>query len=483
MRSFFILLLVILFCGACITACAPAAGGGASPSPTAPASASADAGPAVTRTSTLTPMAPPESTAAATATAEAVAAATSTPTAPPPGLIQVDTLEQEVYPFVENGKCSLGEAIIAANSGQAVDSCAAGSPGGGSLIELMPGTYRLSAADHTPQQGNWAYSFNQVPNGLPAVVLPLTIRGNGARIARQDAAEPFRLLEILYGETTLQDLTLAGGDAGPDEDGGAVYVAHGSLALEGVTLQENHARRGGGVYLMHGALTIQASAFSSNRSSVGGGAIYATDASVEVRASSFRENVSEEMGGGLFTDRTTLVIEDSLFQKNIALDSRGGAVYTENVNLSVLRNQFYQNEARLYGGAVYVGNMREEREDEVERDPLADLAHSETYTTLATQIPGFQATLQADPSGVFQKLEQDAQVHHNCFAGNQTHDPLDPNWTSALYGPAYAEENYYGHPSGPGGMGPGQGDMVGKWATFAPFLTEAPDTCDQAPAP
>src|SRR5687767_2527488 len=46
---------------------------------------------------------------------------TVTPTIPPAGLIRVDTLEQEAYPFVENGKCSLGEAIFAANSGEPKD--------------------------------------------------------------------------------------------------------------------------------------------------------------------------------------------------------------------------------------------------------------------------------------------------------------------------------------------------------------------------
>src|SRR5829696_9447185 len=71
---------------------------------------------------------------------------THTPTAVPAGLIRVDTLEQEVYPFVENGKCSLAEAIFAANSGQQKDSCEAGVPGE-SVIELMPGEYRFTQRD------------------------------------------------------------------------------------------------------------------------------------------------------------------------------------------------------------------------------------------------------------------------------------------------------------------------------------------------
>ena len=41
---------------------------------------------------------------------------TVTTTPNPANVIHVDTLQQEVYPFIENGKCSLGEAIYAANS-------------------------------------------------------------------------------------------------------------------------------------------------------------------------------------------------------------------------------------------------------------------------------------------------------------------------------------------------------------------------------
>jgi hypothetical protein len=44
---------------------------------------------------------------------------------------------------------------------------------------------------------------------------------------------------------------------------------------------------------------------------------------------------------------------------------------------------------------------------------------------------------------------------------------------------AMADNNYWGHPSGPSGRGPGSGESVGKnKVTFAPFLTEAPSFCD-----
>src|SRR5215210_6574362 len=134
-------------------------------------------------------------------TASPVETATTTPAQRPAGLIQVDTFEQEVYPFIENGKCSLGEAIFAANAGKPKDSCAAGVPGESS-IDLMPGEYRFVQRDQTPPQEEWVTSTVEVGSALPPVIYALTIRGNGATLIRDEAAEPFRFFEVMFGSFT-----------------------------------------------------------------------------------------------------------------------------------------------------------------------------------------------------------------------------------------------------------------------------------------
>jgi hypothetical protein len=91
--------------------------------------------PTATKTPVSVPSIPtPAEVSGETATVPASSSAvdatvTPTSTALPDNVIRVDTLEQEVYPFIENGKCSFGEAIITANSGEPVDSCAAGIQG------------------------------------------------------------------------------------------------------------------------------------------------------------------------------------------------------------------------------------------------------------------------------------------------------------------------------------------------------------------
>ena len=406
------------------------------------------------------------------------ATAEPTATASPAGLIKVDTLEQEIYPFKENGKCSLSEAIIAANSGKSVDTCAAGVPGE-SVIELMPGTYTLTQLDETPQQEEWAYSARLVGNGLPEVIRSLTIRGNGATIRREPNAEAFRFFELLHGTLTIEDLTLHGGDVG-DDWGGAIYVFNGSLVLNNVKLASNSAENGGGLYFNLGALTATNSIFENNRAGFAGAGLYLESAKASLQSVKFIGNHADGIGGGLKAESAAVSVDNSLFIGNITDGTRGGAIYARHVNLQVVRSQFYQNQAYYYGGAISVSNPAIESTDTSDGDPIDQLDQIPENTDTLTLVPGLQSTLEAHPSGSFQDLQEDAQIHESCFANNITVNPDEPNWAAALVGKSNAEGNYFGDPSGPAGMGPGKGDMVGKRITFSPFLTEIPDYCDPA---
>jgi predicted outer membrane repeat protein len=405
--------------------------------------------------------------------------ATITPTIPPAGLIRVDTFEQEVYPFVENGKCSLGEAIFAANAGETKDTCAAGVQGE-SIIELMPGEYRFSLRDQTPPQEDWITSVVEVGSALPAIIYPLTIHGNGATLIRDEAAEPFRFFEIMLATFTLEDITLQNGDV-QDDWGGAIYSFNASMKLDRVRFVNNHADNGGGFYFTFGGLTVQDSEFIENQASFAGGGADIDSAKSTFINTRFTGNTAESQGGGIRAQSTTLVIEDSTFLKNTSTTSRGGALYLEHVNLSVLRGQFYQNHADYHGGAIYINNPVTNGTTDEEGNPLDEIDQSSTYLQMATLIPGYEATLEAHPSGVFQDFHEDIQIHDSCFANNSTAFPGDPNWTAALSAlSTNGENNYWGDPSGPSGMGPGTGDNIGKRILFEPFQTVRPEYCDPA---
>ncbi len=403
--------------------------------------------------------------------------ATTTPTAAPVGLIQVDTLEQEVYPFIENGKCSLGEAIFAANAGEPQDSCAAGVPGE-SIIELMTGEYRFTQLDQTPSQEDWIASTVRVGNALPAVIYALTIRGNGATLIRDEAAEPFRFFEVMFGTLALEDITLQNGDV-QDDWGGAIYAFNTSMVLDRVRFVNNRADNGGGFYFTFGALTVKDSEFTENTAGFGGGGAYLDSSRSSFVNTQFTGNTAIAQGGAIRAESTTLVIEDSLFLQNASTDNRGGALHLSHVNVSVLRGQFYQNHADYHGGAIFINNPETNGTVDEEGNPLEDLGQSSTFIELATMIPGYVSTLEAHPSGVFKDFHEDIQIHDSCFANNTTNFPGDPNWTAALSANSTnGESNYWGDASGPSGMGPGTGDNIGKRIMFEPFLTVRPEYCD-----
>jgi FG-GAP repeat len=153
---------------------------------------------------------------------------------------------------IANGNCTLGEAILTANTGVPVDGCTCSGSGSPYTIVLSNTTYTLTARD------NADFGFN----GLPSVTSEITIQGNGATIGRSSAGgtPTFRLFFVApTGDLTLQNVTLqgglakggnggdaaSGGGGGGAGLGGAVYN-RGRLTVTGSTLTNNTAQGGNG---------------------------------------------------------------------------------------------------------------------------------------------------------------------------------------------------------------------------------------------
>ena len=406
-------------------------------------------------------------------------AVSSTPISLPDNVIRVDTFEQEVYPFVENGKCSFAEAIIAANSGVSKDSCAAGVQGE-AVIELMPGEYHFTQPDGSPPQFEWLATIVRIGNALPPIAFPLTIRGSGATLIRDEGSEPFRFLELAVNSTlTMIDITLQNGDVGEEDWGGAIYASSASLHLNNVRFVGNRADNGGGIYLTFGALTLSDCEFIENHAYFGGGGVNLDSAKVSISKCRFADNTTDAQGAAIASESATLVIEDSLFLKNLNSDTRGGALYLEHVNVMVSRSEFYQNKSDFIGAAIYINNPVMSGTSDEDGNPIDQLGQSPMYIQLATMIPGYEATLEAHPSGVFQDFHENIQIHDSCFANNIIVDPNELNFSSAILARmANATGNYWGLSNGPSGNGSGTGDGIGRQVEFMPFLTEPPAYCD-----
>src|SRR5688572_4775282 len=408
---------------------------------------------------------------------------TPTVTASPENVIYVDTFEQEVYPFIQNGKCSFAEAIMAANTEKQFDTCNTGVLGQ-SIIELMPGDYVFTQVDQSPPVYEWLISVTDVGTALPPIVYPVIIHGNGATLTRDENAEPFRFFELMVNATlSMNNITVQNGNVAGDW-GGAIYSMNASITLDNARFINNHSDNGGAIYFTLGRIDITNSEFINNKSTGNGGALYIDSSRSLIQSTRFEGNESDGNGGGLYAYFATIVIKDDFFIKNRVTGNNngnwGGGMFTNHVNITITESQFYQNESPAYGGAVGVINPILAGIDPETEDMIEQIQDAPIISDMLTSIPGFQATLEAHPSGIYVDFNEDIQIHNNCFANNATLNSAEPNWTSGIHAnAAVADGNYWGHPSGPSGRGPGIGDSVGKnKVTFAPFLTEALAFCD-----
>lgn len=155
-----------------------------------------------------------------------------------------------------SGGCSLGEAIIAANtdSNSHAPECTAGS--GADTIVLLPpgGTFVMSAplADYDNYTG---------PTATPMVQSEILIEALGAKIVHYGGGLAFRAFAVGHpigheGKLTIREAHIKGfevrggdgrvGGAGGLGAGGAVYVHGGTLTVERSTFEQNGALGGGG---------------------------------------------------------------------------------------------------------------------------------------------------------------------------------------------------------------------------------------------
>jgi CSLREA domain-containing protein len=200
-----------------------------------------------------------------------------------------------------NSKCSLREAIRAANLNTKVGACPAGKKSKMDTISLPPGTYVLTrtGADE-----------NATSTGDLDVTGALKIVGTGASTTRIDGNAADRVLEIQNGATlTLTSVTVQAGKVGSGvstgKNGGGISNA-GQLTLDHVTVRGNSAEVYGGGIFNTGTLNVMYSTVTTNsvlRGVPGGGGGIYTQGTLEVFKSTISDNQAkvDGVGGGILS--------------------------------------------------------------------------------------------------------------------------------------------------------------------------------------
>lgn len=243
---------------------------------------------------------------------------------------------------VDDGVCTLREAIQAINTQVGVDSCAAGA--GTDVIQLQEGAeYELAAGelviggefstDVPPEEINPRVTVKVIPDD----VFDNEIKVNPTIYAFQDS----RIFNIKAGATlTVENLTLDGqAPGGPitvgptDGLGGGLIYSEGGIAVARHTILQNgkSGLDGGAIYLAADdiAFSMDNVAFINNEATGNGGAIAAVGTFAGLIGGQFfyiANNTAGIDGGGIFLNGASpaLLLENGTFYANNATD--GGAI-------------------------------------------------------------------------------------------------------------------------------------------------------------
>ena len=219
--------------------------------------------------------------------------------------ITVTTLEDTSN---TDGKCSLREAIEAANTNNPVDAC---SPGSSSTFDII--TFRESGVI-------------ELTSTLPIIKGQLRIDGSNQSVTI-DGKDSARIMEVDQdANLEIINLIFVNGYAPGPNSGGAIRNL-GKLTVTNSTFSNNKARSGGAIGNA-GNLSITNSAFIENRAFVYGGSI---------------------VNGG------ELTIENSTFARNRA-DYGGGIANVQRGKMNVNSSTLSENGAVLAGGGIFIAD-------------------------------------------------------------------------------------------------------------------------------
>ncbi|MBN1263936.1 MAG: hypothetical protein JXA25_00480 [Anaerolineales bacterium] len=204
------------------------------------------------------------------------------------------------------------------------------------------------------------YSFGV---GLPEIVSPILINGQGATIQRsQTSGTPeFRIFLInSSGSLTLSNLSIAGGNVQADYGLGGAVLNYGELAINGSTIFGNTAWQGGAIH-NEGTLTVSDALLNSNESEISGGGIH-NEGELTIENTLFEQNQSHA-GGALYNMNKAATVDTSTFTNNRAvvrgsIPGYGGAICnttgegSPTVGVMYVRDSSFSNNTGGHGGAI-----------------------------------------------------------------------------------------------------------------------------------
>lgn len=241
--------------------------------------------------------------------------------------INVTTTDDSI---VNDGFCSLREAIISANEndspGIIVGECPAGSADATDIIQVQAGVTYVLTLDGSDEEMAYTGDLDVIDNAGPMVDVRIQAVGEGTAVI-QNGGMTDRIWHIHEAGFEL---------AGIEVTGGNVNAAGGGLLNE------------------DGQVTIADAIFSLN-TGIGGGAVHSKGDNAELRLQTTdvtrNNSINFSNGGGVSVAGGLLIATDSNIAGNMAMGNGGGLV-NQDGSVTITRTRFSGNTAGKCGGAV-----------------------------------------------------------------------------------------------------------------------------------
>jgi filamentous hemagglutinin family protein len=250
-------------------------------------------------------------------------------------------------------------------------------PSGGSTINITNGNLAINLnavnPNPTPPAGTIQNAIDAVGNvtGTTTINLgagtytepvtinkPLALIGAGVGVTTVSGNNTSRVLDISSsGNVTLDNLTIANGNATDDSGGGIRYAGTGTLNVTNSSVSGNTAGSGGGIFAEGGGtLTLTNSSVSNNTAQFGSSGIFVADSTLTLINSTVSGNTTQfGIGGGIFATGGTTTLTNSTISNNTAQFGIGGGILATGGTLT-LTNSTVSNNTAQEGGGIYAAD-------------------------------------------------------------------------------------------------------------------------------
>ncbi len=380
-----------------------------------------------------------------------------------------------------------------------IDGSTPSNPDSGSVIAFVSGQDTTSVVyGFTIENGTGTYdpTWEYLGGGIYCINSSPTLTNNIIQMNSADWAAGIGCEDNC--NSIISNNTITGNTA-VEASGGIECVFGAAPRILGNTIIGNSAAYAGGISCDSlSQPIITGNTISGNNAAVNGGGIGCyNNASPTITGNTIIENTAGQSGGGIYSDHCILAIVDNAITNNTATTGSGGGIVCRYSSATITDNIITSNVATYGGGIGFYRYTEATITDNIITDNTANLTgggidcwmfsegtiRHNTITGNTTPVygAGINCMRYSSPiidscsisnnngDGVLCDTGSTPEIHYCNIHGNTDYGVQNLDMTVTVD----AENNWWGDPSGPGGFGPGSGDLVSQWVDYDPWLTDS----------